>query len=106
MPRLPDLSAYTFDQLQTLVSAANKRMDDIRGKHIKEIQAELSASLDLRAAHRPLGRAENGRARVQGHQQGRRGLATAANPFRRSFEGRMERSTQGEAQSLGGPGSS
>jgi len=42
MPRLPDLSAYTFDQLQTLISAVNKKMDDIRGKRIKELQAELN----------------------------------------------------------------
>ena len=42
MPRLPDLSSYTFDQLQALVSAANKKMDAIRGKRIKELRAELN----------------------------------------------------------------
>ncbi len=41
MPRLPDLSGYTFDQLNALISAANKRVDAIRSKRVKELQAEL-----------------------------------------------------------------
>ena len=42
MPRLPDLAGYSFDELQTLVSKANKRLDEIRSKQIKELEAELT----------------------------------------------------------------
>ena len=41
MPKLPDVSGYSFDELSRLVSLATKRMDEIRGKRIKELQAEL-----------------------------------------------------------------
>ena len=43
MPRLPDLAGYSFDELQTLVSKANKRLDEIRSKRIKELEAELTS---------------------------------------------------------------
>src|SRR3954447_13791382 len=42
MPRLPNLAGYSFDELQRLISAANKRMDEIRAKRVKELQAELN----------------------------------------------------------------
>src|SRR3954466_2245345 len=42
MPRLPNLAGYSFDELQRLLSAASKRMDEIRAKRVKELQAELN----------------------------------------------------------------
>src|SRR3954453_15190414 len=42
MARLPDLKGDSFDELQALLSAANKRMDDIRAKRVKELQTELT----------------------------------------------------------------
>ena len=41
MPKLPDVSGYSFDELSRLVSLATKRIDEIRGKRIRELQAEL-----------------------------------------------------------------
>src|SRR4051812_34081505 len=41
MPKIPDISGYSFDDLSSLVALATKRMDEIRGKRIKELQAEL-----------------------------------------------------------------
>ena len=41
MPKLPDLSGYSFDELSRLVASATKRIEEIRGKRIKELQAEL-----------------------------------------------------------------
>ena len=40
MPKLPDVSGYSFDELSRLVSLATKD-GRIRGKRIKELQAEL-----------------------------------------------------------------
>src|SRR3954470_10349125 len=41
MPKLPDVSGYSFDELSKLVSLATKRMEQIRGNRIKELHAEL-----------------------------------------------------------------
>src|SRR4051812_50101257 len=41
MPKLPDVSGYSFDELSKLVASATKRIEEIRGKRIKELQAEL-----------------------------------------------------------------
>ena len=41
MPKIPDISGYSFDDLSRLVALATKRMDEIRGKRIKELRAEL-----------------------------------------------------------------
>jgi hypothetical protein len=41
MPKLPDLSGYSFDDLSRLINLATKRVEEIRGKRIKELQAEL-----------------------------------------------------------------
>jgi hypothetical protein len=41
MPKLPDLSGYSFDELTSLVASATKRIEEIRGKRIKELQDEL-----------------------------------------------------------------
>ncbi len=41
MPKLPDLSGYSFEELSRLVALATKRVGEIRGKRIKELQAEL-----------------------------------------------------------------
>src|SRR4051812_3697155 len=41
MPKLPDISGYSFDELSRLVTLARKRMEDFRGKRIKELQVEL-----------------------------------------------------------------
>src|SRR4051812_49774336 len=41
MPKLPDVSGYSFDELSKLVALATKRTEEIRGKRIKELQAEL-----------------------------------------------------------------
>jgi|SRR4051794_7224252 DNA-binding protein H-NS len=41
MPRLPDLAGYSLDELTQLIASANKRAEELRGKRIKELQAEL-----------------------------------------------------------------
>src|SRR4051812_6029092 len=41
MPKLPDVSGYSIDELSKLVALATKRIEEIRGKRIKELQAEL-----------------------------------------------------------------
>jgi DNA-binding protein H-NS len=41
MPRLPDLAGYSLDELTQLIVSANKRAEELRGKRIKELQAEL-----------------------------------------------------------------
>src|SRR4051794_20770252 len=41
MPKLPDVSGYSFDELSKLVALATKRIEEIRGKRITELQAEL-----------------------------------------------------------------
>jgi len=41
MPKLPDLSGYSLEDLSRLIAAANRRADEMRGKRIKELQAEL-----------------------------------------------------------------
>ena len=56
MPKLPDLSGYSFDELSRLVASATKRIEEIRGKRIKELQAELGRlgeDGDSGAAKRP-----------------------------------------------------
>src|SRR4051812_9814470 len=102
MPRLPDLSGYTFDQLQTLIFAVNKKVDDIRGKRVKELQAELG-ELGFEGSA-PASR--TGRKRSQGFRAstGQKRASHRSKSVPGSFEGRMERSTQGEVQSLRGPG--
>ena len=41
MPRLPDLSKYSLDDLNQLIAAANRKLQGLRGKRIKELQTEL-----------------------------------------------------------------
>ena len=41
MPRLPDLSGYSLDDLNQLIAAANKKLQGLRGRRIKELQTEL-----------------------------------------------------------------
>ena len=41
MPKLPDLSGYSFEELSRLVALATRKVEEIRGKRIKELQAEL-----------------------------------------------------------------
>ena len=41
MPKLPDLSGYSLEDLSRLIAAASRRADEMRGKRIKELQAEL-----------------------------------------------------------------
>src|SRR5690349_18452249 len=41
MPRMPDISGYSFDELSRLIALANKRMNEIRGKRIRELQVEI-----------------------------------------------------------------
>ncbi len=78
MPRLPDLAGYSFDELQTLVSKANKRLDEIRSKRIKELEAELTK----------LG--ANGSASVSGRARGasQRGSESTGGPRRATNAGK------------------
>ena len=46
MPRLFDLSAYSLDDLNQLIAAANKRLQGLRGKRIRSCRSSLK-SLDL-----------------------------------------------------------
>ena len=41
MPKLPNLEGYSLDELNQLIASANKRMAELRGKRVKELQAEL-----------------------------------------------------------------
>ena len=41
MPKLPDLSNYSLDDLSQLIAAANRKLQGLRGKQIKTLQAEL-----------------------------------------------------------------
>ena len=41
MPKLPDLSGYSLDNLNQLIAAANKRIQELRGRRIRELEAEL-----------------------------------------------------------------
>src|SRR4051812_8342338 len=41
MPKLPDLSGHSFDELSKLVASATRRVEQIRGNRIEELQAEL-----------------------------------------------------------------
>ena len=41
MPKLPNFAEYSFDELSSLVASATKKIEEIRGKRIKELQAEL-----------------------------------------------------------------
>ncbi len=56
MPKLPDLSGYSFDELSSLVASATKRIEEIRGKRFKELQAELGRLGADGAPARPRGR--------------------------------------------------
>src|SRR3954453_23010098 len=101
MPRLPNLAGYSFDELQTLLSAANKRMDEIRAKRVKEVQAELNmlgedggASVSRRGR-----KSATTRSGTRAAQKASIGRATPV-----QFEGRMARNIRGEALSPGGRG--
>jgi len=41
MPKLPNLEGYPLDELNQLIASANKRIAELRGKRVKELQAEL-----------------------------------------------------------------
>jgi len=41
MPKLPDLSGYSLDDLDQLIASASKSMQAMRGRRIKELQTEL-----------------------------------------------------------------
>ena len=41
MPKLPNVGGYSLDELNQLIASANKRMAELRGKRVKELQAEL-----------------------------------------------------------------
>ena len=41
MRKVPDFSGYSLRDLDRLVAAASKRMQELRGKRIKELQTEL-----------------------------------------------------------------
>src|SRR4051812_25717944 len=63
MPKLPDVSGYSFDELSRLVALATKRMEEIRGKRIKELRAELDklGGGDVSSSLRHRGKAVAGR---------------------------------------------
>ena len=42
MPKLPTLSGYSLDELNQLVALASKRIGELRGKRVKELEAELN----------------------------------------------------------------
>lgn len=66
MAKLPDLSSYSMDELAEIVTAANKRADELRQVKIKEIQAQ-KAALDAELAK--LGGPKTSRASGEGRKR-------------------------------------
>ena len=62
MPKLPDLSGYSLDNLNQLIAAANRRTQELRVRRIRELEAELDR----------LGTGPNGAHRSRPTRQGNR----------------------------------
>ena len=96
MPKLPDVSGYSFDELSRLVSLATKRMDEIRGKRIKELQAELGR-LGADGDPAPRRGRTNGRSVEATGRTARRRANGSGGRLRHSSGAPMAKSTRDEA---------
>ena len=95
MPKLPNLEGYPLDELNQLIASANKRIAELRGKRVKELQAELDRlGSEGTRSPRP--------ARAPSRRPAQKRAAPADRQVAARFRGPKARSTQDAVQSPDG----